>query len=713
MLRRAFLLGLFSIGGQVLLLRELVSSLGGSELLIGTALFGWLLWVAIGAWAGGRLQSTVTSDSLFIVCSIVLPVSVIAVRLSPLLVTNIAGEIVPFTIASCISILAMLPVGSISGGIFSVITQSGTTSSDSIVQVYLFEGVGAFFGGIAVTLLLGSVAATLGMSLVLAAVVVAGIIPNERRWRFSLRTSASLVLLLCLVSSFCVAGELDRFIDSIKYRSYEVQASFDTRYTHQAILSREDSYTLLTDNTVEGVSPDLEMSEDLLLPPLAYRPNVHEILFVGRTELSVAKLVDSLQDLSVTAVDPRRLLTCELDEILTPSPSVRRVESDVASFLSGSYGTREFDIVVLQSGLLDSYRSSRLITERFMRTASSALSDSGILFVPTNYDTDRYVTSETEEVLSIIYNVLEESFEYVTVWPGNTTPLFASNRPIFDITNDTIFERLSQLAYTPHYINENYLVDRLNEFKVERLLSILGEADLSNSLERPLLTHAHTLYRSRASDFDRVVISVILKKPLWILILPVVVVAFFLTTAFSKERAGRFGLFLYFVAGVVSLSLELLSFYLYQTMAGSLYSQIAVLIGSFMLGLAAGTYVSSRVRGRGIEKGALFTLLGAVIILFLTFNEVHPQLLLVYHSLFLFVVAVGTGTMFVAATNRYYGLRVSGNRGTGYSVELIGSSLGALVTTTVLLPIIGLTLLLGCVAGLLALALIGSACRRE
>ena len=55
--RQGFLLGFFSTGAQVLLLRELVSSLNGSELFIGTALFGWLIAVAAGAYLGGRASA--------------------------------------------------------------------------------------------------------------------------------------------------------------------------------------------------------------------------------------------------------------------------------------------------------------------------------------------------------------------------------------------------------------------------------------------------------------------------------------------------------------------------------------------------------------------------------------------------------------------------------------------------------------------------------
>jgi hypothetical protein len=90
--RKAFLLGFYSIGGQVLLLRELVSSLNGDELFIGTALFGWLISVAIGAYLGGRARLGVRATILFTIGALFLPVVIIAARLSPLLVTDIVGE---------------------------------------------------------------------------------------------------------------------------------------------------------------------------------------------------------------------------------------------------------------------------------------------------------------------------------------------------------------------------------------------------------------------------------------------------------------------------------------------------------------------------------------------------------------------------------------------------------------------------------------------
>ncbi|MEW5995530.1 MAG: hypothetical protein AB1744_14195 [Candidatus Zixiibacteriota bacterium] len=109
-----------------------------------------------------------------------------------------------------------------------------------------------------------------------------------------------------------------------------------------------------------------------------------------------------------------------------------------------------------------------------------------------------------------------------------------------------------------------------------------------------------------------------------------------------------------------------------------------------------------------MEYPALLTLLTACVLFLLTFERVDPRAQLPYHLLFLFVVAAATGSLFVAATNRYYPAGRIDNRGTGYAWELIGSSLGALFTTTVLLPSIGLSWLLAALAMLLLAALAGA-----
>ena len=145
MIRRALTLGFYSIGGQVLLLRECVASLNGDELFISTALFGWLLAVAMGAYVGGRRKTG--AHGLFLPAAILLLVTLLLARFSPMLTGHLVGEVIPFTTAAIISIVVMFPVGMISGYMFPAISRQHIQTETSIVRVYLFEGIGAFIGG--------------------------------------------------------------------------------------------------------------------------------------------------------------------------------------------------------------------------------------------------------------------------------------------------------------------------------------------------------------------------------------------------------------------------------------------------------------------------------------------------------------------------------------------------------------------------------------
>ena len=706
--RKAFLLGFYSIGGQVLLLRELVSSLNGDELFIGTALFGWLLSVAVGSYVGGRVSSKVGPNILFVAGALLLPLLIITARLSPLMVSNVVGEIVPFTKAAVISSVMMLLPGIISGWLFALITQEGRSAADSVVRVYLFEGIGAFIGGVLITILAGGIVSTLEMAFLLAAVVIAGALPFYRK-RKALFTifSVTIVSAVFLVIGG-VVSRTDPYIDGIKYESYHVKQSFDTHYAHQAILFRDSTLILLTDNTIEATYPDLLTAENLLIPPLLYMPAAKDILFIGRGEFGVMQLADHLPGLSITAVDPRSALSPKIDEAILFAGNVARIDNDPVAFFARPQVKGKYDIIILNPGELNSYKNSRLLTKRFMAAVKSSLEPCGIVCLPTRFDTDRYITTEQKEILSIIHNVFRSTFDHVNLWPGNMTLFFASNAPVLDITYDTIVSRLTKLEYTPQYISENYLYDRLDEFKRERLRDALNHPGIVNSLNRPVIPHYQLMYQAKTTAFDRGVISFILGKSQWILGIPLVILLFFIFTCITGTRKKRYGLFLYFTAGLASLSLELISFYVYQSLAGSLYAEMAVLIGAFMLGLAFGTYYSMRVSRGRLEYPALLMLLVATALFLATFDRIDPQALLFYHLFFLFTVAAGTGSLFVAATRRYYPAGAENNRGAGYACELVGSSLGALLSTAILLPIIGLWWLLVALVALILVAFLGS-----
>jgi spermidine synthase len=705
MKRQGFILGLFSVGGQVLLLRELVSSLNGDELFIGTALCGWLAAVAIGAYVGGRIGRRIRPEWLFVVGAVLIPIMIVAVRLSPLLVTDLTGEIVPFITSVVISILAMLPIGLISGCLFPTITNRMVFPvADAIVVVYLYEGIGAFVGGIGTTIFAGGIVSTFTLSAIIGIVVVASLF---FRPRMATAVALSIIVVIFAAAAVIVAPGVDHTIDDWKYRSYDILLSFDTRYGHETLLSREESVTLMTDNKIEAVYPGVESAENQLLAPMLYYPSAKRILYIGRPEFGVAQLADSLQTVRVTALDPRGKLTAVLGNIIPTQGNDVVIQDDPMAYLTTHSVMPRYDIIIVNVGEPDSYRAGRFYSQRFFGVINNWLADDGILLIPTTYDTDRYIAPEKQDVLAVVHQTLALSFPHVGVWPGTMTLFMASRDRDLNLPLDSLSARLDRLDYTPQYVTAASLRSRLGMMSVQRLDAAVAGGK-PQTITRPILPHYQALYRSLTDSADRALLHALMRRPWWLIVLPALILCVFVVMLRGSQSNERFGLFLYFIAGLVSLSLELISFYVYQTMAGSLYAELAALIGAFMLGLAAGTYYSHRIGGGPLEFPALIMLAAAILIFMGMYDRIGTDAVIYFHACFLFVTAVATATLFVGATNRYYGDMLAANRGTGYAWELIGSSVGALLTLTLLLPTIGLTWLLIGLILVLALGFAGA-----
>jgi predicted membrane-bound spermidine synthase len=705
MRRQGAALGLLSIGGQVLLLRELAATLQGDELYIGTALFGWLCMVALGAFIGGRIRHTANTTALFIAGAVILPASMIAIRLSPLSLNDFVGQVIPFSTGVLVSIVAMIPSALLSGWLFSAITRSGRSAADATVSVYLFEGIGSCIGGVAITLCAGKVVSAMTLSFIIGLAAL-GIAVNFRHFRRRMLLWIGMPALSAIVVVY--APHLDRRLDTIRFAPYDVAASFDTPYGHEVVLKRDRSLTLMTDNTLEATLPDIEAAENQLVPPLIYYKDARKVLYIGRAEFGVNNLARHFPGIEITAVDQRSQLDMVLDSLMPGSTPNARLVADPVAYLSHIVGAVTYDIMIINPGEPDNYRSSRLLTPEFLDLARRCLSNDGILFVPTRYDSERYVGQEKSRSLSAIYRTLQGSFSSVTVWPGTMTLFFASMKATLDVPYDSIAVRIDRMSWQPQYIHPDYLRDRLALQKTERVQTALDEFNVANRLDRPILTHYQLLYRSTIDSLDRRLIGIMLGGGRWLWALPIIILL--LAGGWIRDRRrNRFPLFLYFTAGAVSLSLELISFYLFQASAGSLYSQMAALIGVFMLGLAAGTYAAHKTGGAPVEYPALVIMLVAVLLLLGMHHRIPVELLLYFHMLFLLTVALATGTLFVGATNRYfYGHHLFRNPGGGYAWELIGSALGALLTTTILLPLIGLTWHLVVLAGVIVLAFLGA-----
>ena len=146
------------------------------------------------------------------------------------------------------------------------------------------------------------------------------------------------------------------------------------------------------------------------------------------------------------------------------------------------------------------------------------------------------------------------------------------------------------------------------------------------------------------------------------------------------------------VMGWTTIVCEIVAIFAFQVAHGSLYHSLALLFSAFMLGLTLGAWAGSRrpLRGFGhlvLIQGFLCLL---VSVLYLGVQLMPP---VPFFVLFLVLLGYLGGDLFVSS-NRLY-LQQRQNYGIGYGLDLLGSFLGALVTSSLLIPILGLVPLIG------------------
>ncbi|TBR17488.1 hypothetical protein EPO66_02640, partial [bacterium] len=151
------IIGLSGIAGQVILLRELLISFYGNELILGVVLANWLVSEAMGALLLGYYVDKVREKfKVFVFLQIIFSLSfvygVFCIRAFKYFLAIPFGESLSIFYVFMISMAVMLPLAFAHGGLFAVSCKLYSGKS-GIGGVYAWEALGTLLGGVALTYL--------------------------------------------------------------------------------------------------------------------------------------------------------------------------------------------------------------------------------------------------------------------------------------------------------------------------------------------------------------------------------------------------------------------------------------------------------------------------------------------------------------------------------------------------------------------------------
>ena len=586
-------IGLISILGQVVMLRELNVSFYGVELIYLLAMGMWLFWTGIGAIIGRRVQSPSRNHIavLFLVFGVVLPLDMVFIRSSRLLFGGMPGAYLTFFQQLFVMVLTVLPVGLLSGLLFQWTAKAYVTPGRTLAAAYAVESAGGLIGGFFSTLFLVGGLANGAIALVCALAAVVTPLIVLRGARTGHLRVAAMVLAFIILMLLWQTSPLDRRMTL--WNHPHLLESSDSPYGRITVTGLHNQISVFENDALAFETEGIEAESFSHLAALQHE-NPQDVLILGG---GMEGLVEEMAKYA-----PRRIDYVELNPVLLnlatrhlpddirkslQAPNVRIILADPRQYLKES-GT--YDLILVGMPEPSSGQANRFYTREFFEQCSAKLNPGGILGFRLHTAENLWTLPLTRRNTSI-YRALQSVFPEVLFLPGTTNVVTASHAPL-PRTPDVMSRRLKDRKIAAKLISANYIKYLFTNDRFFEIRDMLKrEKALPNTDIRPICyQYAFIIWLSKffpglaLIDPSAVMEQAFLKPPfIWLLwiTLPVLFL-------FSRLRPALRRITLVAAAGFLGMVLETILILYYQVKFGVLYQDIGLLLMNFMAGLALG-----------------------------------------------------------------------------------------------------------------------------
>lgn len=705
------MLGALGMLAQAAFLREILATFRGGELTIGAALLFWLLWTAAGSGVIGRVSERLSRPDRWF--HVLLPVygalgylGVIFTGSVPFIFRLVPGEPAPYDLQFLIVATAMLPFNVLGGLLFALgakALERGKTPSAG--PAFTAESLGAACGGILFSLVLVFI---LSNHAIASLVPIAACAVSAIR---AFRSGTFRMLALLPVSILLLFGtaSLDSRATGYPYQGQELIAQAETKYSRLRVTRRGEQVTFYSDASPLFSAPNLEASEHIAHIPMLAADTPRRVLVLGGGPGGVIPEIlkyRTVERVTVIELDPGVFALADrcLEGRWRGDSRVWTVAADGRAFLART-GER-FDVIVMRMPTPLSGLANRYYTREFFRLAAARLVPGGI-FAFSLEGAENYISPDLAFFLSSVRATLSVTFPSVAVIPGTDARFLASDEPgRFDsLTWEEIERTRVSLGIETLYVRDYFLRYTMSPDRMELLRNSLDRVvkPVINTDTRPAGYFYRTVLQGNI-DASRVIrrLKSLSRATVLLPILGIISILLIIPGILPGKRArARAVASTVLSMGMTEISLEVLAIMAYQSFFGFLYGRIALLTGAYMAGLALGGFIGTREVKRGeaemprlvlVQAGIALTALLWIALLLL--GEGPFPFERVLEAAFYLLTAVSGllgGIQFPIADHLYRNARHPGNAGgVVYGFDLAGSSIGALVTASLVIPVLGM-----------------------
>jgi len=570
-------LGLSCVATQLVLMREMLGVFAGNELVLGVVLGNWLLLMGTGAWLGrwpgrGRDRLGILVRAQLAVALLPL-LQLLAVRVLPVYVFP-RGATVGLQATLLGSLVILLPYCLLAGATLTVacaLLAEDTDQATGAGRVYVADSLGSIVGGAAISLVL---IWALDSFALLTAVAVLALGPCAAlAWRAG--RSAPLVAALALSLGLPLAVVIlkpDHRLTRLQYPGQEVLFCGNSPYGRLVVTRAAGQLTFFQNGVPSLTSHSVERVEEAVHYAMAQRPEAEQVLLIGGGVAGTAKeLLKYPSRVTYAELDPlflavgRRLLPEHLDD-----RRVQVVNTDGRRFVQTTTG--RFDVVILDLPDPLTAQLNRFYTAEFFAEAKRIQSANGVLAAGLGRY-ENFISPELASLLATTHHTLRSVFTNVTMLPGGRVFFLASDGDL----HPDIAARLERAGIPTRFVNRHYLQGMMTSDRraaVERAVSV--ETPVNRDFN-PVLYFQCVQHWASQFPTPPGLLGIALGVALLVFV--------------CRLRGGPAAVF---AGGFAASSLEVVLLLGFQALCGSLYYQLGILVTVFMAGLAVGAAWANR-----------------------------------------------------------------------------------------------------------------------
>ncbi|MBM3199680.1 hypothetical protein FJZ53_01995 [Candidatus Woesearchaeota archaeon] len=673
-------LGFSAVITQLLIVREFLNVFYGNELIIGLILANWLLLTGLGSCLGRYSENIKDKQKVLALLQTILSLLPVASLFAVGFVKSkifFPGELVSPVSVFASSFLILLPFCLISGFLITLACSASYFRKipEQIGLVYFWESVGSIIGGLAFSFLLVFFLSPFQTALVLLVVNLLSAFLMSK----SAITKASVIFLALACITVFFSINPDRLSTSALYPGQEVVEQVNSKYGRLTVTRSMDQLNFFENGMMLFSTDSVINDEETVHYAMSQYERPKKVLLIsgGASGITKEVLKYDIGTIDYVELDPKivelgRKYTTNLDSV-----RIRAINSDGRRFVKQT--EEQYDVVLISLPDPSTAQINRFYTLEFFQELKGRMSPNGVVSLRIS-SSENYLSEEAKRFNSVVYNTLREVFKNVLIIPGDDNFYISSDKMLsYDIAN-----LLKAKNIETEYVNQDFIKGKITKDRIDYAKGFIDVKEGVNKDFSPVAYYYHLLFWKE--KFKTNILPAVL-------ILAIIVAVFVLK---SKPLTVSIS-----VVGFSVMSLELIIMLGFQIIYGYVYSMLSLIITLFMIGLAAGAYYSNnKLKDKSFEtfvKNQLFIAGYATALPFIliSMSYLKDEALVFLSSTILIpllVIVLGfmAGFAFPLASKLSFDT-VEKTSAKVYAADLIGSCLGAIIISVVLIPLLGIT----------------------